>query len=228
MYFIYTPWLVRKLLPDVTWHISGREKKLYLTFDDGPTPGVTEWVLSTLSEYKAKATFFLVGKQIQRYPDLYRQILLHQHSVGNHTYTHLNGWNSSFESYLTDVALCSHIMETYQVEKMSAQSSSAHRLFRPPYGRLTLSQYRHLKIHYHIVMWSILTADYNRQLSGKSCFDAYIKHVRPGSVIVFHDSMNALPRLSYCLPKTLEYFSRMGYAFEAINEHRAHGHPNPL
>ena len=151
---ITPPKFIRKMFPDLIWQIED-ERGVYLTFDDGPTPGITEWILATLKRYDAKATFFVLGKNVERYPDLYAKILSDGHRVGNHTYSHQKGYLMPLERYLEDIDLASY----------SVQSD----LFRPPYARVTSSQLRAIAQRYKIVMWSIISRDYNRKLTGERC-----------------------------------------------------------
>lgn len=154
---IKVPGIVKRIYPDMVWSIDDPEG-LYLTFDDGPTPGVTEWILSTLDRYDAKATFFVLGKNVELYPDLYRMILERGHKVGNHTYSHQKGWGMSLRRYIEDVDLAADMVHS--------------ELFRPPYANITINQFRAVAQRYKVVMWSILTRDYNRAVSPKSCLRA--------------------------------------------------------
>ena len=189
------------MLPDLIWKIED-ERGVYLTFDDGPTPGVTEWILETLRRHHAKATFFVLGKNVEKYPDLYEKILAEGHRVGNHTYSHQKGYLMSLERYLEDIDLASY----------SVQSN----LFRPPYARVTISQLRAIAQRYKIVMWSIISRDYNRKISGERCLKEVLPHLKPGAIILFHDSEKAFQNMSYALPKTLERIAELGLKCKAI------------
>lgn len=179
---------------------------MFLTFDDGPIPEITPWVLETLKKYKAKATFFCIGDNIGKHPELFKQILSEGHAVGNHTFYHSNGWKTSAMEYLKDIKLCQDEMRSN-----SAQSN----LFRPPYGKCTSSQARSiLKDHQHIVMWDIISKDYSEKVSKEHCFSRIQNRVKPGSIIVFHDSLKAETNVKYALEKTLETFS--DYKFKTI------------
>lgn len=195
-YFIKTPWWLRKIYGGYTWQVPGKQNTVYLTFDDGPHPEVTPFVLDQLKEHGAKATFFCIGKNVVAYPEVYRRILEEGHAVGNHTHHHLNGWKTKNEAYLQDVAEAAKYIDSG--------------LFRPPYGRITRYQatcIRHLLEDYKakIIMWDVLSADFDTTLNGEDCFRNVAGNVRPGSVVVFHDSEKAWDRLKICLPGTLNF-----------------------
>ena len=178
------------------------EDGVFLTFDDGPTPGVTEWILSTLDKYDAKATFFVLGKNVEMYPDLYKRILDAGHKVGNHTYSHQKGWGMSLERYTEDVDFANDLIHS--------------ELFRPPYARITPAQARFLGQRYKLVMWDIISRDYNRRLSPRTCLKNVTKHLAPGAIVVFHDSEKAFRNMRYALPRTLEKIRQMGLKCKAI------------
>jgi peptidoglycan/xylan/chitin deacetylase (PgdA/CDA1 family) len=192
----------RFIFPSVIWRMKNLPGCVYLTFDDGPVPEVTPWVLETLNKYNAKATFFCVGENAERYPHLLHEIKKEGHSVGNHTMRHLNGWNTATEKYLDDVQACKKIIESV--------------LFRPPYGKMKWSQYKRLRKEFKIVMWDVLSMDYRQDLKGEDCFGLIKSKATSGSVIVFHDSLKAEKRLRFALPETLSYFSKKGYSFSSI------------
>ena len=198
---ITPPKFIRKLLPDLIWQIDD-ERGVYLTFDDGPTPGITEWILSLLKRYDAKATFFVLGKNVERYPDLYAKIIADGHQVGNHTYSHQKGYLMSLEQYLEDIDFASY----------SVQSN----LFRPPYARVTLSQLRAVAQRYKIVMWSIISRDYNRKISGERCLHGVLPHIKAGTIILFHDSEKSFANMSYALRIVLERIAELGLKCKAI------------
>lgn len=205
MYLVKTPWWLRKLYPPtVTWKIATEKKELFLTFDDGPHPTITPFVLQCLKKYHAKATFFCIGKNVKQYPDVYQQILDEGHTVGNHTYNHLNGWKTGDLIYLKDIIL--------------AKESIDSNLFRPPYGRIARSQVKELSPVFNLIMWDVLSGDFDVTLSPKKCFNNVVQNTSPGSIIVFHDSEKAFPRLEYALPKALAFFSEKGYEMKAIAE----------
>lgn len=189
------------MFPDLIWQIED-ERGVYLTFDDGPTPGITEWILATLKRYNAKATFFVLGKNVEMYPDLFEKILADGHRVGNHTYSHQKGWITPLERYLEDIDFASDIVQS--------------NLFRPPYARITPSQLRAIAKRYKIIMWSIISRDYNRKLTGEMCLRGVLPHIKAGSIILFHDSEKSFANMSYALPKTLEYIEKLGLKCKAI------------
>jgi len=179
--------------------MSASEKKLYLTFDDGPLPTVTPHVLSILKQYNAKATFFCVGDNVSKHPQEYAQLLNEGHAVGNHTQHHLNGFKTSLNQYKEDV--------------QQAATHISSNLFRPPYGRFMPAQYNALRADYNIVMWDVLSYDFDTRVTKHQCLHNVIKHSRNGSVIVFHDSVKASDKMLYALPQVLDHFSKLGYAF---------------
>ena len=195
------PKIVRRLMPDLIWEIDDPDG-VFLTFDDGPTPGVTEWILSTLDKYDAKATFFVLGKNVEMYPDLYQRIVDAGHKIGNHTYSHQKGWGMSLERYTEDVDFANDLLHT--------------ELFRPPYARITPAQARFLGQRYKLVMWDIISRDYNRQLSPRTCLKNVTKYLAPGAIVVFHDSEKAFRNMRYALPRTLEKIRQMGLRCKAI------------
>lgn len=187
--------ILRWLFPNVIWKMDDPDG-IYLTFDDGPTPGVTEWILQTLDRYNAKATFFVLGKNVELYPDLYKMILDHGHKVGNHTYSHQKGLGMSIERYLEDVNLAGDLVHS--------------ELFRPPYAEVTRAQLQLVAQKYRIVMWSILTRDYNRKLSPKKCLRGAIRDLRGGDIISLHDSAKSFRNTSYILPALLRMARERG------------------
>ena len=202
---IKTPAALRRLFPDLVWTIPGSEKILYLTFDDGPTPGITDWTLDVLKEYNAKATFFCVGEQVKSHPELYKRILNENHRIGNHSYNHLKGWKTSSSVYLENV------------KKASEYINSS--LFRPPYGQITPNQIEIISnAGYKIVMWSILSVDWDQKISKEKCADNVIEKASTGDIVVFHDSVKAHKNMSFALPAILEKFSNDGFEFKRIPE----------
>ncbi len=179
------------------------EKKIYLTFDDGPHPTATPFVLDELKKYNAKATFFCIGKNVETHPQLYKRILNEGHRTGNHTQNHLNGWKVSDENYFDDIKDAAKIIDS--------------NLFRPPYGRISQFQIAALiKQNIKIIMWDVLSGDFDEKISAETCTSNVIKHAANGSIIVFHDSEKALEKMKVSLRETLNYFSRFGYSFEVI------------
>ena len=195
------PKFVRRLFPNIVWDIDDAEG-VYITFDDGPTPGVTEWILATLAKYDAKATFFVLGKNVEMYPDLYEKILRAGHRVGNHTYSHQKGWGMSVERYVEDIDFASDLVHT--------------NLFRPPYARITPSQIKVVCTRYKIVLWSLLTMDYRRNLHREVCARCVVNNFRAGDIILFHDSEKAFKNMSYTLPTLLKRIKERGLRCKAI------------
>ncbi len=202
MYFINAPFFLRWYYPKVTFNRTRKEKKVYLTFDDGPIPEITPWVLDTLKAYQIKATFFCVGENINRNKSLFDRLLAEGHSLGNHTYNHLKGWETSDNVYLENVQMCQALTQT--------------RLFRPPYARAKKSQLRALSKSYEIIYWDVLSGDFDEALSPEACFQNVIKYTKNGSIIVFHDNIKAIPRLTYALPKVIRHLLAKGYSFETL------------
>lgn len=205
-YLIKTPSLIKLFFNNWVWSFSSKEKVLYLTFDDGPTPNITNWTLAKLKEYNAKATFFCIGKNVVKYPEIYKNITNQKHTIGNHTNNHLNGYKTTTEAYLENI----HLSAKNLGEKIT--------LFRPPYGKLKLSQAKKIrKEGYKIIMWDILSADFDTTISSEECLANVIKNVKNGSIIVFHDSVKAQKKLEFVLPEILAYYTEKGYCFNAIN-----------
>ncbi|HNB30109.1 MAG TPA: polysaccharide deacetylase family protein [Saprospiraceae bacterium] len=202
MYFSFTPKFVQHLMPQLQWRVEDAGNSLYLTFDDGPIPEVTPWVLDILAKWNAKATFFCVGENIIKHPEIFEQLKSEGHSIGSHTHNHLSGWSSSNRDYLRNVTQAATL----------ANSS----LFRPPYGRITPMQVRLLKNRYKIVMWDVLSGDFDPAIEPQDCLDNVIRNTRSGSIIVFHDSIKARKNLEYALPKILEHFCTKGYVFSSL------------
>ncbi len=204
MYFARTPSIIQRIFHQFTWRSEASGKRLYLTFDDGPIPEVTPWVLDTLAEYDAKATFFCVGENVQRHPELFERLIEEGHAVGNHTHNHLSGWSTDVGDYLANVRQCAQLVSS--------------RLFRPPYGRISPRSARALHGEYRIVMWDVLSGDFDPNLDGEACLSNVLDHVVPGSIVVFHDSLKSERNLRYALPRTLDALSRLGYSFEALSQ----------
>jgi peptidoglycan/xylan/chitin deacetylase (PgdA/CDA1 family) len=205
LYLAKTPYIIRRwFYPRYTWRIPVDEKKLYLTFDDGPHPDITPFVLDELNKYNAKATFFCIGDNVVRYPQVYKRIIEEGHAIGNHTYNHLNGWQTDDKLYFENIAEAAKWIDT--------------NLFRPPYGRITRFQAKQLmeKWQYNIIMWDVLSGDFDVQLSPERCLKNVMRNIRSGSVIVFHDSEKAYKRMRYALPKVLEKGRAKDYVFDKI------------
>ena len=207
-YWVKTHPLIRKAFRNYLWKIPTKEKVVYLTFDDGPTPEVTDFVLSELDKYGFKATFFCIGNNVESHPDIFRKVMENGHSVGNHTYNHVNGWHVPFDDYMDDVEKCADILNSH-----GATST----LFRPPYGKLSLKQSKRLRAEgFKIVMWDILSADFDTAITPERCLNNVVKHISPGSIIIFHDSVKAFPNLKFALPATLKVLKEKGYRSAAL------------
>jgi peptidoglycan/xylan/chitin deacetylase (PgdA/CDA1 family) len=205
LYLTKTPRIIQSLLSNYTWRFSTHKKEIYLTFDDGPTPEITDWILDRLKEYNAKATFFCIGKNVVEEPEIYRRILAENHQTGNHTHTHKNGAKTDLKSYINNIL---------EAEK---QLENPSKLFRPPYGRIKRAQTQKIKsLGYTIIMWDVLSADFDTTIRKEKCLQNVLKNTKNGSIIGFHDSVKAAKNVQYTLPKVLEYFSEKGYSFNAI------------
>jgi len=201
-YLNKTPKIIRPLAKDLIWSFPGKTSTLYLTFDDGPIPNVTPAVLAILDEFNAKATFFCVGENVKKHPDIYKMILEKGHSVGNHTYNHLSGWKSDNNEYKENI--------------LEAENYITSSLFRPPYGKITRSQIKLLKSDYKIVMWDVLSGDFDTSTSPEKCANNVIKNASEGSIIVFHDSIKAEKTMLKSLPLVLEHFAKLHFEFCSI------------
>ncbi len=203
---------VGKLLyPSLLWNKPRESKTIYLTFDDGPHPTITPWVINTLKKHQAKATFFCVGENISKYPEVISGIIKAGHRCGNHTYNHLKGWETSNMEYLDNVSKA----ETILNEQLGAKARN--NLFRPPYGKIKPSQIKALqKLDYKIVMWDVLSADFDAEITTEQCYKNVVKLGKPGSIVVFHDSVKASEKLKEVLPRVLDHFSEKGYSFKAL------------
>jgi len=202
MYLVKSPWLLKKLYPSLTWDIKPGKPCIYLTFDDGPIPIVTPFVLNILQQFNAKATFFCIGDNVSKHPEIYAQLKNAGHSIGNHTYNHLKGWKTPAKTYLENTLKADELLHT--------------NLFRPPYGRITRSQIKLLKSvkpEINIIMWDVLTGDFDSNLSPEKCLQNVLKHTESGSIVVFHDSLKAFHRLEYVLPRAMEMWSGEGFEF---------------
>ncbi|MFN8407331.1 MAG: polysaccharide deacetylase family protein [Sphingobacteriaceae bacterium] len=205
MYFVKSPLWLQYIYPSLIWHKDRKEKHVYLTFDDGPIPDITPFVLHTLRQFDAKATFFCVGNNLTQYPDIHQQEKHTNHAIGNHTYNHLNGWQTADDHYLADIKQCGQLIST--------------NLFRPPHGKIKRSQIAKLKKMnplLQVIMWDVLSYDFDQKISPQQCLDHVLKNTQNGSIIVFHDSLKAFGRLEYTLPQTLKHLTSEGYSFDAL------------
>ncbi len=213
-YWVKTNRLIKKIFRNYVWDIPNTENKIYLTFDDGPTPEITEWVLKELEKYNAKATFFCIGQNIEKYPEIFEKIIVKRHSIGNHTFNHLKGWKTPTEEYIKNSIQWSEVSNQSTNRQLETEN---YQLFRPPYGKIKSLQAKKLReLGYKIIMWDVLSADFDTDISKENCLENVIKNVTTGSIIVFHDSIKAFPHLEYTLPKALKYFKEKGFVFAAI------------
>lgn len=234
MYLVKTPWLLKKLYPSsLVWHMPRDEKAIYITFDDGPIPGVTPWVLETLKKYEARATFFCIGDNVRKHPAIYGRLLEEGHAAGNHTFNHLNGWKTPDDAYLENIEACAMLVKSG--------------LFRPPYGRISRSQLKKMQqdsvtfaaprkrqptgaqhpggegtglpavaSSLRVVMWDVLSGDFDRSLSPEKCLKNVLAHAENGSIVVFHDSLKAEERLRYALPRALEAWKGKNFELKKL------------
>jgi peptidoglycan/xylan/chitin deacetylase (PgdA/CDA1 family) len=206
MFYLTTAsWLLRQVYPDCLWRVSTRDKKAYLTFDDGPHPVATPFVLDQLKQAGAKGTFFCLGKNVAAYPDIYRRILQEGHAVGNHTFNHLNGWKTPDDKYFEDI--------------LAAKKYIDSPLFRPPYGRISRWQLQQLPkkaLQLKPVMWTILSGDFDPSIPAKKCLENVVRPMKKGAIVVFHDSEKALPHLTFALPRVIQFLHESGYIMEKI------------
>jgi len=222
-----TPGFVKSLFPNFIWNIDTEKKELYLTFDDGPTPEITNWVLETLNDFDAKATFFCIGNNIEKYPDIFQKIITEGHSIGNHTYNHLKGWKHKTKDYVKDVIRTQYLINS-KIQKPNTTTSIGNsgnlgfknwdlKLFRPPYGKLKNKQSKKiLEFGYQIILWDVLSYDWDNSVSEETCFHNITSGAKEGSIIVFHDSIKASRNLKHVLPKVLKYYSEKGFSFKNI------------
>ncbi|MFC6875693.1 polysaccharide deacetylase family protein [Flavobacterium myungsuense] len=212
-YWIKTSALLKKMFSNYVWDIPNNENSVYLTFDDGPTPEITQWTLLQLKKYNAKATFFCIGNNVEKHPELFNTIIQEDHAIGNHTYNHLNGWKTETETYIKNAKQCEIRISNQQSEINNRKS----KLFRPPYGKIKSKQAKKLmELGYKIIMWDVLSADFDSSITREKCLNNVISNVQSGSIIVFHDSVKGFKNLEYVLPKTLEFLKQNGYKCEAI------------
>lgn len=206
-YFIKTPWIAKKIFFNYIWSLPATGRDIYLSFDDGPHPEITPWVLDLLAQYEAKASFFCIGNNVALYPEVYKRIINEGHAVGNHTYHHLNGWKTSEAAYISDVKQAAQLIDS--------------KLFRPPYGKIRSLQAKNLLnvlgADTRIVMWDVLSGDFDRAFTSQQCYENVIRNIAPGSIVVFHDSEKAFPHLKIVLPRVLEFLKEANYSMKKID-----------
>ena len=206
LYFVKSPFWLKKIYKSCIWKVKTNEKVVFLTFDDGPHPQWTPFVLEQLKKYNAKGTFFCIGDNVQKFPEVYKSIIEEGHAVGNHTHNHLNGWKNTDELYIENVNQANKVIVS--------------KIFRPPYGRIKFSQLRKIRssdLSLTTVMWSILSGDFDTRLSGKQCYLNVVSNIEKGAIVVFHDSEKAKDRLKDALPMVLEKLTKEGYVFKSLS-----------
>lgn len=228
-YWIKTNRFIKRLFPNFVWAIPNVQNKIYLSFDDGPTPEITEWVLNELEKFHAKATFFCIGNNIKKYPEIFEKIISKNHVVGNHTFNHLNGWKTTTAKYIENSIQWSEVSDQFSVrigqrkslfefDKNCKLKTENCQLFRPPYGKIKPSQAKALKkLGYKIIMWDVLSADFDISILKEKCLENVVKNTKSGSIIVFHDSIKAFKNLEYVLPKALKMLTEKGFVFDVID-----------
>lgn len=208
--WVKTNSLIKKVFNNLVWDIPNSDKKIFLTFDDGPIPEITEWVLDILKSEEIKATFFCIGDNIKKHPEVYKRILAEGHQTGNHTFNHLNGWKTETNHYIDNFKLC----ET-ECLKLNTEHSF---LFRPPYGKIKPSQTKAIRnLGYKIIMWDVLSYDFDPNIIPEKCLENVISNTEQGSIIVFHDSKKAEKNLKYALPKAIQILKNKGFVFDVIS-----------
>jgi peptidoglycan/xylan/chitin deacetylase (PgdA/CDA1 family) len=203
---------MRAIYPDFLWRVKTDEKVIYLTFDDGPIPEVTEFVLAELAKCQAKATFFCIGNNIQKHPDIFQQVVNQGHSIGNHTFNHLKGWYTENDEYIENFRLC----EATIIQNLSANLYPTLPKFRPPYGRIKNKQASEILKTHEIIMWDVLAGDYDQSISKEVILKKTLQYTEAGSIVLFHDSVKANRNIEYALPRFLEYFSEKGFVFKKL------------
>ena len=198
-----TPYFLKLIFPQLIWSVKTNKKEIYITFDDGPHPDITTKVMNILDEYGAKASFFCVGQNVEKYPETYAEILRRGHKTGNHTFNHLNGWKVKRKEYFNNIEKCSELVDSH--------------LFRPPYGRISLKHIPYIKMNFRIIMWSVLSLDFDQKTTAEQCLENSIKYSKEGSIIIYHDSEKASEKMLYALPRFLEHFKSKGYTFPVLS-----------
>jgi peptidoglycan/xylan/chitin deacetylase (PgdA/CDA1 family) len=209
-YFYKTPGFLKGISRSLIWDAQSDQKEIYLTFDDGPIPDLTAYVLDELEKFNAKATFFCVGDNIRKYPEIFQSVRDRGHSIGNHTFNHLKSWSTGLEEYIENVEECQAIIERYHMSKGKP-------LFRPPHGQVSPRMIKCLKTQYKIIMWDVLTYDFDNHHTAREGLERAIRKTRQGSIVVFHDNYKAKQKLKFMLPRYLEHFSCLGYDFKKLS-----------
>ncbi len=213
-YLVKSPAILKWMFPKWIWFLPNKTNTVYLTFDDGPIPEVTPWVLDILKQFNAKATFFCIGENVQKHPLIFNRILKEEHAIGNHTYNHLNGWKTSTSDYILNAEMFED-----KLKPAKEDTSNNKLLFRPPFGKINQKQSEILqKKGYSIIMWNVLSADFDVSISEEKCLQNVLKNIKAGSIIVFHDSIKAEKKLKYVLPKVLSYIYSNGMNCKKIEQ----------
>jgi len=209
LHFYQTPGIFRRLSKDLVWKIPASKPEIYLTFDDGPIPGLTEFILEILADFDARATFFCVGDNIFKHPAICDKVVKSGHLIGNHTYNHISGWATQHKLYFKNIENCQSFISRHQ-------DTLSQPLFRPPYGKISKSQIKILRDKYQIIMWDVLTYDFDKSHTPQKSLEKIIYGTKPGSIVVFHDNYKAENKLKYMLPRYLKYFAEKGYTFKKL------------
>ena len=214
--WVKTNYFFKKIFPNYVWDIPNNENKVFLTFDDGPIPEITKWTLEQLKKYDAKATFFCIGNNIEKHPEIFQKIIDDNHAIGNHTFNHLKGWETDTNEYVENTRRCSLFMR--EKGKGISDKGDTIELFRPPYGKIKPTQSSILrKLGYKIIMWDILSYDFDQTITPEKCLENVLKNVVNGSIIVFHDNVKSEQNLKYALPKTLAFLKEKGFICAKID-----------
>ncbi|UUC46662.1 polysaccharide deacetylase family protein [Flavobacterium cerinum] len=210
-FWVKTNNIVKRIFFNQVWDIPNTQNTIYLTFDDGPTPEITEWVLNILDSHAIPATFFCIGNNIDKHPDIFKKVIAHGHRIGNHTYNHLKGWKTNNDEYIRNTKGCEEAIIKHSEGKINT------RLFRPPYGKIKPLQSRLLrKQGYQIIMWDVISMDYDKTVTPEECIQNVIQNARQGSIIVFHDSQKAFQNLEHALPKAIQGLKERGFRFDVL------------
>jgi peptidoglycan/xylan/chitin deacetylase (PgdA/CDA1 family) len=202
------PFFFRRLITSLHYDLPNNARKIYLTFDDGPTPEITQWVINELDKVQAKATFFCIGNNVEKYPEIVTNLLQKGHQIANHSYNHVKGWNTTVADYIAEIT---------KTEKLLLQFTKTKKLFRPPYGRITHKQIKEVQaLDYHIIMWTIVVGDFSQGLNPKKAIDYLSQKTQAGSILVFHDSVKAFPKLKQILPEVLQNLKNAGFVFDTL------------